>query len=314
MVYKAFQNTLQESLSKLLGKGYITTIHQVPKNNGVILDGLCIEKVGEKIAPTIYLNSFYDEYQKGAAIDHILSRILALYKENLALPAINFAHLTYFPELKDKIVFKLINADANKKLLTDIPHILYLDMAIVFYLFLDKSKTGHMTALIHNDHMTSWQVSVEKLFLTARLNTPKLLPAVIKNMSEVMREIAKENLSEDYRDDFLDQLLLEENDQTHLYVLSNRSSLNGACCILYDDVLQNFAQRMDTDLIVLPSSIHEVLLIPYGDELDYKDLSDMVTNINQSEVPREDQLSNQVYHYSITKCKLSIVSNSSVPI
>ena len=55
---------------------------------------------------------------------------------------------------------------------------------------------------------------------------------------------------------------------------------------------------MEKDLIILPSSIHEVLLLPDDGDISYAEMSRLVTHINRSEVPKEDRLSNQVYLYS----------------
>lgn len=326
MVYKVFLDAIKQALLSQLGDGYSLDIRQVSKNNGLILDGLCIRKTGQKAAPTIYLNSFYDLYQEGYEIQQLSEQILNLYYENSCLPTSVLEHFVQFSQLKDKIAYKLINAQSNRLLLQTVPHIPYLDLAIVFYLFLDENDTGQMTALIHKEHQAMWEISTEELFELAKENTKRLLPAEIKSMNDVMKEIAIEHLGKDYRDDFIEQLR-EENSQSPLYVLSNRCGLYGASCILYEDLLKHFADGIEDDLILLPSSIHEVLILPdkhgadgfcphgaASESKSYDFLGDMVTTINQAEVPTEDQLSNQVYLFSRLQNRLTIVTASSVPV
>ncbi len=125
-----------------------------------------------------------------------------------------------------------------------------------------------------------------------------------------MKEIARQHMGEDYSEEALEQLLEEENDPSPLYVLSNQTGIYGACCILYQDLLKNFADSFERDLIVLPSSIHEVLLTPDEQGLSYDYLNAMVVQINHSEVPVEDQLSNHIYLYTRKDDQLHILAGS----
>ncbi len=116
-------------------------------------------------------------------------------------------------------------------------------------------------------------------------------------MSDVMKSIAQEQLGTDYREDFIDELM-SSPDASPLYVLTNSSGICGACALLYPDQLKNFADMLESDLVILPSSIHEVLLVPYDDHISFDELAHMVSHINRAEVPVEDRLSDQVYLYS----------------
>jgi len=82
-----------------------------------------------------------------------------------------------------------------------------------------------------------------------------------------------------------------------MYVLTNQQRFLGACCILYDDVLKEIAERLDSDLYILPSSIHEVILMPVTVTESVPALSQMVCDINQSEVSAEEILSDHIYYY-----------------
>lgn len=297
MVYEMFQAKITDTLQSFLGNDYQLMLQKVPKNNGTLLDGLCITKKKQKISPTIYLNSYYERYREGAPFNSIVKEILQIYQENASVTRFDFSILNDFSQLKEKVVYKLIHTASNKELLSTMPSIPYLDLSIVFYLYLGKNESGQMTALIHNDHMKAWETNTEELYKLAMNNTPKLLPAQLCSMTEIMKSIAKEHLDKDYREEFIDELLCGHT-PSPLYVLTNSSGISGACTILYPKQLKNFADLMDTDLVILPSSIHEVLLIPNDEKLSFQELTNMVSHINRTEVPVEDRLSDQVYLYS----------------
>ncbi|MBT9775762.1 hypothetical protein GPL15_04450 [Clostridium sp. MCC353] len=313
MVYTSFLNAVKQQVEDALGGSYSIQIRQVSKNNGLVLDGICISPPDGQVAPTIYLNPYFPLYEKGMSLQEIAQDILSIYKDNSNLPVIDTQAMTDFSKLSTKVIYKLVQTASNQELLKDIPHIPYLDLSIVFYLFLEETASGQMTAMIHNDHQTLWNVTTTQLYELAKANTPILLPPTIKSMPDVMKEIAADWLGDDYQEEYMEQL--EEEDRlSPLYVLSNRSNINGSAAILYHGVLKNFADRLGQDLIILPSSVHEVLLLPYDKTTDITSLNEMVISINQSEVPAEDQLSNQIYLYTRSDNQISLITNSSVPI
>ncbi|MCI9047150.1 MAG: hypothetical protein HFG71_07730 [Hungatella sp.] len=297
MVYETFQTKIANTLQSHLGADYQLIFQKVPKNNGILLDGLCIIQKDRKASPTIYLNNYYDRYQEGIPFHSIIKEILQIYQDNSSVTNLDFSILNDFSRLKEKVVYKLIHTASNKRLLADMPSVPFLDLSIVFYLFLEKNESGQMTALIHNDHMKAWDTSKDELYRLAVTNTPALLPARLSTMAEVLKTIAREHLGSDYREEFLDSLL-SPCAFSPLYVLSNSSGISGAGAVLYPHLLKNFAETMKSDLVILPSSVHEVLLIPNDEHVSFDDLADTVSHINRAEVPVEDRLSDQIYLYS----------------
>lgn len=310
MVYETFLNALTTQLQAKLGEDYMLALRSLPRNNGVTLDGLTIQGPGNNMAPTIYLNPYYDQYQQGMSLDEILSDILILYHTTPHPEYLKENELVQFEPMKSRIMFRIIHTASNETLLSNVPHFTFLDLSVVFYLFLERNAAGQMTALIHNSHAERWNVTAEELWSLAEENTPNVYPAEIRSMADMMKEIAREKLGDNYDEDFIDSLLEDEKNIAPLYVLSNANGLYGAGCILYKNVLKNFADSLNRDLVILPSSIHEVLITPDLPGTSYEELSSMVTCINQRDVPMEDQLSNQVYLYTRADDKISIVSNA----
>ncbi|WP_394523062.1 DUF5688 family protein [Lacrimispora sp. JR3] len=316
MVYEAFLETIKQSVGERLGPDFTLILQSITKNNGLVLDGLCIEKAGEKAAPTIYLNQFYEPYENGIPINEIVEDILLLYQTNRLPDHIKIEKLSSPEYIKTKIIYRLINEPANQDQLSDIPHISYpsLDLCLIFCLSLHRSQDDLLTALIHNSHLKTWNLTTEELFQAAKINTPYLFPARIRSLSEVIKDIArnsaKEEIEEEDLIDFFDTTPLSPP----MYVLTNPAGINGAACMFYDDILKDFATCTDSDLIILPSSIHEVLIIPNSKNISIKELSETVFSINQEEVPEEDRLSNHIYFYSRSSDELTIAFTSSFPI
>lgn len=310
MIYEAFLETITNRLQTALGEAYQFTLRPLPKNNGVTLDGLTIQKNGSTLAPTVYLNPYYEQHLRGITIDEILSDILKLYHSTPTPCRITEDDMKQFDFLKSKVMFRVIHTASNRILLSDIPSIQYLDLSIVFFLALERNEDGQMTALIHNDHIRRWGITAQELWKLARKNTPREYPAEIRSMVNMMKEVARRNLGADFDDSYIEQLLLGKDGEAPLYVLSNSNALYGASCLLYYNTLKDFADSLGKDLVILPSSIHEVLLVPNHPETSYEELSAMVTTINHQEVPPEDQLSNQVYLYTRADDRLTIMSHA----
>lgn len=306
MVYETFLRTIKSALEARFGSSYSVTLHRVAKNNNTFLDGLSVRKHSEALAPAVYLNIYYESFLNGVSLDDILNEIQSIYINGAATPPLDPAQFQDFALARDYIAYKLIHAESNRELLADIPHKLFLDLAVVFYLYMKHDTFGQVTALVYHEHMETWGTNAGELYRIASLNTPRLLPAKITNLHEVMKELIA-NHPDHYRPEDLGELL-DTDEKDPLFVLSNSSGIDGSCCMLYPDRLRQFAGTYGCDVIILPSSIHEVLLMPNTTNISYRELGIMVTQINQTEVPREDQLSNQVYVYSLEEDSIAIAS------
>lgn len=299
MNYNEFTKTIQQLLSEKLDSQTTITIQEIIKNNDTHLDGLTITKEGLNISPTIYLNDYYLQFQSGECLEQICADILDIYETNKPHQSIDISFFTNYDEVKDHIVFKLINFEKNKPLLEKVPYYRYLDLAIVFNCLIDSTQRGSATILIYNQHLDYWNVTRDDLYDLALENTPKLLQYDLRNMTDVLRELLSDFNPADF--------ICEDINQPYpMYVLSNTHKLHGSTCILYQNLLLNFANKMNADLYVLPSSIHEVLLIPAYDHSSYNELTDMVREVNSTQVSEDEILSDHVYYFSRTDNQLNI--------
>ncbi|WP_125142244.1 DUF5688 family protein [Clostridium transplantifaecale] len=295
MIYETFLTTIHSLVQEKLEGRAEVSLRRVLKNNGLLLDGLSISSPSSAFSPTVYLNSYYDEEEEGLSLPVIAEQILLLYEEENGLPSELAQQLKDFEKIRERIAYKLINAEDNAVLLSEVPHFRYLDLAVVFYIIVSESDDGQMTALIHNEHLGMWNVTREDLSDFAEKNMATLLPCRITPIEDAILAIDEEELPGgvyELSDEAADIFPVD------LYVLSNERGINGAACLLYRDVLKNFAEQVGDDLVILPSSIHEVLLAPSKKALSYDELNEMIYYINRSEVPMEDRLSDHIYYYS----------------
>lgn len=303
MTYDEFLDMIKDRAQERLGKLYKVSVEKLLDNNGVMKDTLCVNRVEEHTTPMLYLNAYYDLYQGEMSLDNIMDEILEVYEWNENCKG----EFKDFESIKDRIIFRLVNSEKNTVLLQSVPHIHVLDLAVVYCIYKEKdgiSKTG----LIRTEHLTEWNMTEQDLFDLAKINTPLCLTAEIKRMVDVMKEIARNYMGDSYSEDIIDELLQGNGDRKPMYVLSNTKGIYGASCILYKDVLKDFSESQNCDLIVLPSSIHEVILIPDDGTVDMEGVREMVRMVNETEVTEEAFLSNEIYCFSRTEGTLNLVN------
>jgi hypothetical protein len=304
MTYQSFLEHVHTSISDCLGPSYSVTIRDIVKNNDTHLDGLTIQSPQCNLSPTIYLNNYFKQYEEGTSMSEICHNILDLYQTNRPSESIDVAFFTDYERVKNRIVYKLINYDRNAALLADVPCYRILDLALVFNCLVHTQPDGNATILIHNHHMDMWGITADDLYALAAENTPKILNYDLRNMTEVMREMLRCE-SDPYGDDTVDTDM-DFSELCSMYVLSNRQKLNGASCILYDGLLKRFADKLGCDLYILPSSIHETIIIPATGSHSHPELDEMVRDVNETQVSREDILSDHAYYFSREEARLTM--------
>lgn len=293
MEYKEFVEYIKMNAGYIAGEGGNITINHVIKNNGCEMDGLVIMEKGKDIAPTIYLDSFYELYTNGENIKNIIRQIEVIYEQNKNNVTFDVNILKHFDTMKDKIVYKVVNYRSNEKLLEQVPHKRILDLAVVFYCLLDNEYGRSATALIYNNNLKNWNVTIDDVYKAALKNTPDLLHSKISSMAALFEKCGVNVDGE--------EVDLKDYVPSDMYVLTNESKLNGAACILYENVLYDFAQKLGADLYILPSSVHEVILLPKLSMFEKDELVNMVKEVNTEGVAADEVLSDHVYEYNRTE-------------
>lgn len=316
MNYQNFYKQLIQDLQEKLGEEYHIKLTDIEKNNGVFLEGIIITKEESEISPNIYLEYFYDRYREGESLEEIVEEILIMYHETMDQSLVQIDQFTELKKHESNIFFRLINYKMNKNFLKKVPHIRYLEFAITFHCLLEKQEYGIQSFCINETIRQEWGISIEQLYQLALKNTPILFPPQIQSMEKMMYQIVenpKKHLSsmekwysiekKDYQEQYektLENMILDidDSDETYMYVLSNALGIYGASSLLYPYVLDYFAKRSGKNLYLLPSSIHEWIIIVQQEEYSEELLKDMVYDVNHTQVASDEVLSNQVYFYN----------------
>lgn len=294
MTYQLFKETLITELEGYFPPDTNITIHSIPRNNHTSADGLTILESGFNIAPTIYIQDYYLNFKNGTPFATVFKQLLDAYYRCRPTENIDPTFFKDFDNMQRHIVYKLIHYERNVELLQHIPHIPFLDLAIVFYCLVATDFSGTATILIRNEHLTLWNTDTETIYQIAQQNTPVLLSYEFETISSVLTNSLAE-LSFSEATDVQDILNLSA---CPIYILTNRYRFLGAACLLYDDLLQKLATPMNTDFIIIPSSIHEVLLLPVSTDIDCEEFNEMIHEVNTSQLIPQEILSDHVYHYT----------------
>lgn len=286
MNYQDFLSCLKTELATRVSTGASLKIQTITKNNGTHYDGLIIMQPGFNIAPTIYLTPYYHRYLDGVPLEDIYNDIMSTYHQYLPEKDFDITLFTDFSKARKQIVMRLVNAKYNETLLEDIPYIKYHDLAIIFYCLIYADSENQGSILIHNSHLSMWNITVDALYQLARQNTPILLPHRIIPMAELLKSAPMFSC-------------LHLDEEIPMYILTNIYKTNGASALLYNGLLAQLADKFAQDLIILPSSIHELIFVPSEaaehPELDY--YNRIVREVNETQLADDEILSDHAYYF-----------------
>ncbi len=292
MSYIDFCNKVEKSVSEIYGDEARVYVTDVTKNNGLVLKGLVISQKDSRISPTIYLEQFYGMYEEGVTFGEVISRILKCDRA-YGNATFNADAFTDFDKVKERIIYKIVNLDMNRELLKTTPYVPWNDLAVVFCFLVDGGGDGYATILIRNEHIAMWHTDTDELYELASHNTPSLMTDEIDSMDNIIGEMLMSRFPGG--DDEYTGLL--ESGSPCLYVLSNERRIFGATSMLYSEHIRELADSFDSDLLILPSSIHEVIILPDIYEYDPDHMRSMVREINETQVDVEDRLSDNIYRF-----------------
>ncbi len=280
MNYEQFICAMLECTNKKLPENVWAERQEILKNNGVMAVGLAIRRRGESVAPLIYLEEFYKKYLLGVSVEE-LAESLIRYSENApSAPEWDYHCILDFQKIKNRIVYKLIHAQKNERLLKEVPHLPVLDFAIIFYLMIPANTSECCSVLIKNEHRNLWKLPISVLYHYAKGNTPRLCPYQLCALNDFAKEEG-----------------LEELEESPFYVLTNEKGINGAAAILYPGMPGKIYEKLGGNYYLLPSTVHEFLIVPDLEEISPQHLLTMLREINETQVTKEEVLSDHIYYF-----------------
>lgn len=302
--FEEFKKEVMEHFPEYLPERYknsVMEVNEVVKENDKRYTALLIRQNGEKVSPNIYLEDYYKDYERDGSMEAALEKISVDYQMvvDRGIPQLKF-DVSDYEQVKPRLYVAILNADYNQEYLKDActKNIPETDITAVARVLCDNTETeGRSSFVVKENHAKMWNVSPEEICEEALKNTQRLFPAELKNMREMLAEVMMCNISPTspaYSKENRDILEMMPYEQ---YVLTNTEKINGAAALLYPGLLKEIAEKAGGNFFILPSSIHDVILIKDTGELNAEELQCMVMDVNRTQVLPEEVLSDEVYYY-----------------
>lgn len=278
ITYEEFKQELLEQIQETVdGKteAYITTVQ---KNNQSEKEGIFIRTQNMNMVPVIYLSDLYQEYINGAAIEKCVEEVIEIVREkSYKIPSV----FIEWEVAKEWLQVNLINRKWNEEIIKDMPHREWCDLAMICRLVIARAEYGEASCNVTNRMLEKWGISQQELWEAAEQKLQEEEYAV-EDIMTLISEVC----------DVPDNELFGNQ-----YVLTNAEKRYGAGGILRSDILKNFAEETGGSYYILPSSIHETILVPDKGDIMAEELKEMVKEVNETQVTREEWLSESVYYY-----------------
>lgn len=280
MTYDEFKEKLLGEIGERLGEPAVKII-TVTKNNNVQKEAVTLSDCEAELNPVVYLDDMYKECMAGKKIPECVDQILEL---SHGTPEFDSRQLfDSWEEAKDRIELDLANSKWNEGLFTDTPHKEFLDLTVYCRLVFAKDETGIASTVVKESMLVRWGIGEQDMWEAASSNLKKEAYQFM-NLRSLIGKSAK-------------AADIKECRSASMCVLTNPVMYYGAAGILRTDLLEKLAQLKETDLYILPSSVHEVIVLPALDCWDVDELRQMVKSVNACSVDKMDWLSDEVYYY-----------------
>ena len=304
MNYNEFAEAVKEHIKDYLPPEFkeaeVQTV-QLKKNNDVEKEGISI-KYSDKISAVFYPGDLYIPYQKGESFENIMKKMATSFLDSMISD--QQVHDIYFnyDVMKGKLFVSVCNAGKNRDMLQNVPHEIREDLALIYKAYLEFDNGSCGTMIVTNDLKERWGISETQLQDQSWKNMRKMLPYTFRTMESVLREYAVVNeLKENER-----EALIMGARETGLYVLTNTAKMHGAGYMFDNDLLEQISQKLRGDFMVIPSSLHEVLIKKVDKDITFDVMKRIIEDVNKTGVIPEEILSDKLYVYDFVEKKLAI--------
>lgn len=304
MTLETFAEELESRVRERAGNHYEVSLDRSLGNNGTKIIRMIVKGKDSSCgtAPAAVLNPYYD-WLEGRENEGFLENIAEEIACVCCSPGISgndrtelAGQLMDYDFCRDKLRLKLINTGLNRELLENLPHIPFLDLSVVFYVALQGPDGMEMATQVNSYLKEAWKVTTEELYQQALRNTREKMPAAFVRIGKISCDRGKMQPETDFG--IIGSLPSGEKiEDDTLYCLTNHLSVYGAAVLLYPGLLKECTVKSGKDILILPSSVHEVLFISLSDESKGNRLSEIVRDINQSDLEPEQVLSDHIYRY-----------------
>lgn len=279
MTYEDFKTRLSDSLTQELGAEVALSFGDLSCPGVNAHEAWAVSIPGRKLTPVLYPGYFFESMRSGTSFEEIIENI----KDSVRYTdedSFDPEEIKDYSQAKSHIVPRLIRTKGHEDWIHSHTYVPYMDLSVIFTYVIRAEGAEIVSFTVTDEQRDDWGVSVERLFYDSLETAPRLFPARIESIEEVL------SLSES-----------SEAPHNSFFVLTNSKKQYGAACMLYRGVLEDFARQMGESFYIIPSSVHEVLLLPESIGIPPEDMKEMLTDVNTSIVKPEEVLSDRVYHY-----------------
>ncbi len=291
MDYETFKEQFQKDLQTELenrGGNMILSSHTVVKAN-ISYDAVSVQPEDSSIGLNLNMNDLFRKLENGADYNDVVSMAADTALTGLSKsPELDLPTLTDYNVMREKLTMQAISTAENTELLATVPHTVMEDISIVYRFDLGGDQDHGSSILVTNDLLRTMDVEEAELKADAMEIAPENRPVEIIGMSEMLARLTGMEP---------DMFGAPSDTQEYMYVATTPNSIHGAGIIAYPDFMEQAAERIGGDFYLLPSSIHEVLLVPDDGTRTGAELQTMVAEINASVVDPEERLTDSAYHF-----------------
>ena len=286
MNYEEFIIEILKIVKMRLGENYDVMCKDIVKNNSCVFKSMYItDRYADghgMVTPAIYLEYWYERYQQGDKVDDIADKLLDIYYKSAdRVKGFDVSSISG-DNVEGSVFYRLVNYEANREQLENVPYIPFLDLAVTFHYCCSVEDRSVNSFRINDRLMNAWGLVIDDLFGYAENNMQEMFPDVLTTLDSVIQRFAG-----------LDRELPDIPGK--IYILTNTYGVNGAAALLYTTKLHMLAVKLDSDLYIIPSSVHELLIVPVQSGIDGDEIKKLVKEVNYSYVLKEERLSDNVY-------------------
>lgn len=287
----ALQNTIQAAMQDEL----VRIEHRFFRQANTSGEGLVLILKDDKVAPVIHVDDMYEIYKSGVSVDDIVNNFMNSYKNmRKDIPELSRENL------EKSLYTVVINKHMNESLLKTVPYrIVANNLAEVARFRVSSNEKGQTSFQITNQHCRYLHMLPDEILDIAHKNTENQ-QYILENLSKITAAMFNdEELKDIYDEDYaVDDIML----------LSNTTGIDGANVITSQKIMKEVSEQLDCNYYALPSSRHELIIVPENFDVDERYLIQMVREVNKT-LDKKDFLSDDIYYYNAQKMTLSQIGD-----
>ena len=302
MTENEFYEKLKKAVQKKMGDTPVELLKTI-KNNNIPCTSITIGRKDREVTPSIHLDTLYKLYKNGWKTEQAAGFVIQAwqaYQKNK--PDISLPEFFDWQKAKEKIYFRLLSARHNPRYKKEGVCRDFQDLLLAAYYHAGFFESGIMGIRITKEMAEEhWHVSSEEVCQMAETNTPRLFPPRINRLDSLLLAYLDKN----FGPDAIPQEIRDMLEQNPMYILQNKPCINGATIITYESLLPCLYEKLGRGFYIIPSSIHELLLLPETREIDEGIVRKTIFRVNRDHVEPEERLSDSLYHYDGKKLRIA---------